>query len=110
MPSKGMTWAELQKTGLGELLSALGMRNDHDRCCERTYSVDARLKAAWGPCKCAERKASPPHILIWKNKVEGDTRYMMWQGVCHKCQGVWQFWHFGASLGYGLEHQRRCGR
>lgn len=31
----------------------------------------------------------------------------MWIGTC-SCGKKWQFWFFGATLGYGLEHLRRC--
>jgi len=36
--------------------------------------------------------------------------YRMWKGYCYlpNCKRrSWQFWFFGATLGYGLEHIRR---
>jgi hypothetical protein len=47
-------------------------------------------------------------IRIWKEK-RPIRFYRMWRGQCD-CGKTWQFWFFGATLGYGLEHQRRCGR
>lgn len=50
-------------------------------------------------------------ILIRKNKSGNVLQYHnMWQGRCYitNCsRPTWQFWAFGATLGYGLEHIRR---
>jgi hypothetical protein len=35
--------------------------------------------------------------------------FRMWVGKC-SCGMEWQFWFFGATLGWGLEHLRRCER
>lgn len=53
-------------------------------------------------------------IKVWKEKEkEKDTNLVwtlnMWCGSC-TCGSTWQFWAFGATLGFGLEHLRRCGR
>ena len=53
-----------------------------------------------------------PHIIINK-QLEGDWKtpgYKMWNGICLKCMTQWRFWFFGATLGFGLEHIRRCSR
>jgi hypothetical protein len=49
-----------------------------------------------------------PRIYVWKKKLGTTGLYQrMWCGKCYGCGGVWQFHFFGATLGYGLEHQRR---
>lgn len=50
-------------------------------------------------------------IKVWKQLKPDVQFFRMWRGKCLRCQKTWQFWFFGATLGYGLEHQRRrCGR
>ncbi len=38
------------------------------------------------------------------------SRMKMWYGECFDCGYFWQYWDFGATLGAGLEHMRRCRR
>lgn len=43
---------------------------------------------------------------IWK-ELDPDIRFFrMWRGEC-SCGMTAQFWFFGATLGYFLEHHRR---
>lgn len=55
------------------------------------------------------------HIWVrWQPKDKtGQKRKLfdqMWKGGCDNCGQTWQFCFWGATLGYGLEHLRRCGR
>ena len=46
------------------------------------------------------------HIRIFKERSRIHSFYSMWRGGC-TCGHDWQFWFFGAALGYGIEHLRR---
>ena len=46
------------------------------------------------------------HITVYKEKRPYPAHEDMWRGYC-TCGKDWQFWYFGATLGYGLEHIRR---
>lgn len=47
------------------------------------------------------------HIHVRKEMDPWPAFTHMWKGEC-TCGSKWQFWFFGATLGYGLEHLRRC--
>lgn len=49
------------------------------------------------------------HIKIWKQTYPTSLLHAqdMWYGYCQGCNKRWQYWYFGATLGYGLEHIRR---
>ena len=108
MADKGKTWAQLQATHLGDMLKAMGLRKGHDKYCEAEYIVSPTLQPAWGLCSCEWRKANAPRIRVRKQLNSALDYYNMWEGWCSKCKYKWQFWFFGATLGHGLEHQRRC--
>jgi hypothetical protein len=51
-----------------------------------------------------------PHIVVNKQMAGDYTTpgFHMWCGICTCCWKQWQFWFFGATFGYGLEHLRIC--
>ena len=50
-------------------------------------------------------------VRVWKEKDRNQAwTFNMWRGYCGACDKYIQFWFFGATLGYMLEHIRRCDR
>lgn len=50
----------------------------------------------------------PPKVVVWKELKQQHMLHNMWRGYCQGCGKRTQFWFFGATLGYMLEHIRRC--
>jgi hypothetical protein len=46
-------------------------------------------------------------VQVWK-EMNQHQFFRMWRGHCSACNKYTQFWFFGATLGYMLEHIRRC--
>lgn len=110
------TFGQMRQTSMGNWLESAGVfgpPGKHDDECEAKFVIEyAPGNPYWTECLCKERREdwlyTQPRIKVWKEMDREQQSYMMWRGMCRKCHDMWQFWLFGASLGYGLEHQRRC--
>lgn len=44
-------------------------------------------------------------LRVWK-ETDPDARFhRMWRGECRDCGDTWQFWFWGATLGFAFQHR-----